>query len=183
MGWEKAQWLYIIYVRVDSYIKWGEKNSIAVRVDHSNDADSRWYTGSGIYRDVYLVYANPIHINLWGVAYQAEIENNVAEITITTTIKNSIESSSVKVVHELFDTEGHKVASTSKSGTADSKKLTEFSQIMKLKSPACGASIHHICIRSKLLYIMGPGLLTKAVAKPASGKLSSIRIKAFISMG
>jgi len=38
-----------------SYIKWGEDNSIAVRVDHSDDADSRWYTGSGIYRDVYLV--------------------------------------------------------------------------------------------------------------------------------
>ena len=118
------------------YIKWGEKNSIAVRVDHSNDADSRWYTGSGIYRDVYLVYANQIHIDLWGVAYQAELQNNVAEITITATIKNSIESSSVKVVHELFDAEGHKVASTSKSGTADAKKLTEISQILRLKSPA-----------------------------------------------
>jgi beta-galactosidase len=117
------------------YIKWGEKNSIAVRVDHSNDADSRWYTGSGIYRDVYLVYANPIHINLWGVDYKAEIENNAAEITINTTIKNSIESSSIKIVHELFDAAGQKVASTSKSGKADAKKLTEFSQIMKLKSP------------------------------------------------
>ena len=30
-------------------------NVIAVRVDHSRYADSRWYTGSGIYRDVYLV--------------------------------------------------------------------------------------------------------------------------------
>jgi hypothetical protein len=117
------------------YIKWGEKNSIAVRVDHSDDADSRWYTGSGIYRDVYLVYANPIHINLWGVAYQAEIENNVAEVTINTTIKNSIEPSSIKVVHELFDAAGNKVASTAKSGTVDAEKLTEFSQVMKLKSP------------------------------------------------
>jgi len=118
------------------YIKWGEKNSIAVRADHSNDADSRWYTGSGIYRDVYLVYANPIHINLWGVAYQAEIENNVALVTVNTTIKNSIESSSIKVVHELFNAEGHLVASTSKSGTADAKRLTEFSQTMNLRSPA-----------------------------------------------
>ena len=118
------------------YIKWGEKNSIAVRVDHSNDADSRWYTGSGIYRDVYLVYSNPIHINLWGVAYQSEIENNVANITITTTITNTLRSSTVKVVHELFDAQGNKVASTSKSGMASSKQLTEFSQVMKLKSPA-----------------------------------------------
>jgi hypothetical protein len=117
------------------YLKWGEKNAIAVRVDHSNDADSRWYTGSGIYRDVYLIYANPVHINLWGVAYQSEIENNVAEIKITTTIKNSVESVSLKVVHELFDAEGHKVATTSKSGKADAKRLTDFNQVMKLKSP------------------------------------------------
>ena len=38
----------------------GEDNVIAVRVDHSREADSRWYTGSGIYRDVYL---SLIHIS------------------------------------------------------------------------------------------------------------------------
>ena len=35
------------------YVKYGENNTIAVRVDHSFSADSRWYTGSGIYRNVY----------------------------------------------------------------------------------------------------------------------------------
>ncbi|MFA6702962.1 MAG: sugar-binding domain-containing protein, partial [Dysgonamonadaceae bacterium] len=49
------------------YINYGEENVIAVRVDHSRDADSRWYTGSGIYRDVWLVYSNPVHIAQWGV--------------------------------------------------------------------------------------------------------------------
>lgn len=117
------------------YIKWGEKNSIAVRVDHSNDADSRWYTGSGIYRDVYLVYANPIHINLWGVTYQAEIENDAATISVNTTLKSSMETSSIKVVHELYNSNGQKVASVSKSGNVNAKALTDFSQSMKLKSP------------------------------------------------
>ena len=37
------------------YIKYGEDNVIAVRVDHSQSVDSRWYTGSGIYRDVWAV--------------------------------------------------------------------------------------------------------------------------------
>jgi beta-galactosidase len=49
------------------YIKYGEDNMIAVRVDHSRAADSRWYTGSGIYRNVWLVFANPVHIAQWGV--------------------------------------------------------------------------------------------------------------------
>ncbi|WNH07645.1 glycoside hydrolase family 2 protein [Thalassobellus suaedae] len=117
------------------YIKWGESNSIAVRVDHSDDADSRWYTGSGIYRDVYLVYANPIHINLWGVAYQAEIENNSAIITVNTTIKNTTEESNLKIKHELYDVAGQRVASSSKDGSAVAKGVTQFNQTLKLKSP------------------------------------------------
>ena len=35
-------------------IRFGEKNVIAVRVNHERYADSRWYAGSGIYRNVYL---------------------------------------------------------------------------------------------------------------------------------
>jgi hypothetical protein len=117
------------------YIKWGEKNSIAVRVDHSDDADSRWYTGSGIYRDVYLVYANPIHIDRWGVAYQTEIENNSAAITVNTTLKNTTKAATLKVVHKLYDVSGKQVASTSTNGEAAAKVLSDFSQTMKLKSP------------------------------------------------
>jgi len=117
------------------YIKWGEKNSIAVRVDHSDDADSRWYTGSGIYRDVYLVYANPIHINLWGVDYQTVVENNTATVSVNTTIKNSTETSSVKVVNELIDASGKTVAFASKTGTAGAGALTDFSRTIKLNSP------------------------------------------------
>lgn len=49
------------------YLKYGADNVLAVRVDHSRYADSRWYTGSGIYRNVYLIEANPVHIAQWGV--------------------------------------------------------------------------------------------------------------------
>lgn len=48
------------------YLRTGE-NVLAVRVDHSKYADSRWYTGSGIYRDVYLVSSGDIHFAQWGV--------------------------------------------------------------------------------------------------------------------
>lgn len=117
------------------YIKWGEQNAIAVRVDHSDDADSRWYTGSGIYRDVHLVYANPIHINLWGVTYQAEIKNNTAVITATTTVKNTTETASIKVVHELIDAQGKTVGSVSKSIPVTGKSSTDVSQTFSIKNP------------------------------------------------
>lgn len=45
-------------------------NTLAVRVDHSRIADSRFYTGSGIYRDVWLVCAGPVHFAQWGVGWQ-----------------------------------------------------------------------------------------------------------------
>ena len=45
-------------------------NVLAVRVDHSRMADSRWYTGSGIYRDVWLVQAPQVHLSQWGAAYR-----------------------------------------------------------------------------------------------------------------
>ncbi len=117
------------------YIKWGEKNSIAVRVDHSQDADSRWYTGSGIYRDVYLVYANPTHINHWGVSYQTEVKGNQAAIQINTKINNTIESTSLKIVQELYDAKGIKVASVSKDQKLNGFAKTDITQLFQLKSP------------------------------------------------
>ena len=45
----------------------GEKNAIAVRVDHTRYADSRWYTGSGIYRKVSLYILPKVRIPVWGV--------------------------------------------------------------------------------------------------------------------
>ncbi|HQU74960.1 MAG TPA: glycoside hydrolase family 2, partial [Calditrichia bacterium] len=94
------------------YLKWGEKNTLAVRVDHIESADSRWYTGSGIYRDVYLVYANPLHIDLWGVAYQAEVREKEAVIRVSTTLDNALDTAPISVVHELMDHNGERVAVT-----------------------------------------------------------------------
>ena len=51
------------------YLKKGN-NELSVRVDHSRYADSRWYTGSGIYRNVWIVGAEETHLAQWGVSYE-----------------------------------------------------------------------------------------------------------------
>lgn len=51
------------------YLNKNDKNLVAVRVDHSQFADSRWYTGSGINRNVYLIAVNPVHVSQWGVVF------------------------------------------------------------------------------------------------------------------
>ena len=48
------------------YINWGHVNVIAVKVDNSDQPNSRWYSGCGIYRDVRIVKTHPIHVDQWG---------------------------------------------------------------------------------------------------------------------
>lgn len=82
------------------HIKYGSDNLITVKVDHSKYADSRWYTGSGIYRDVYLIKANPVHIDQWGIhCYADRITDKQAYLNINTTVKNTT-SSLVRVTVE-----------------------------------------------------------------------------------
>ena len=58
-------------------------NVIAVRVDHSRQADSRWYTGSGIYRPVWLVSAPPVHLAQWGSAWRLKkIDAKMAQVEV-----------------------------------------------------------------------------------------------------
>ncbi len=47
-------------------------NSLVVFTDHSREADSRWYTGSGIYRNAWLIRAPKTHLALWGTAYRLQ---------------------------------------------------------------------------------------------------------------
>ena len=51
---------------ITPYVKKGE-NVVAVRVDNSDQPNSRWYSGCGIYRHVWLTKTNPIHVKHWGV--------------------------------------------------------------------------------------------------------------------
>ena len=51
---------------ITPYVKEGE-NVVAVRVDNSDQPNSRWYSGCGIYRHVWLTKTHPIHVKHWGV--------------------------------------------------------------------------------------------------------------------
>jgi beta-galactosidase len=113
---------------ITPYVKLGKDNVLAVRVDHSKDADSRWYTGSGIYRPVRLVESNSTHIDLWGVFYRSEaVDEKSAVIRVETTLKKEIPQSGViEIIHELLTKEGKVVASARKKlNKADFKTFTQ----------------------------------------------------------
>ncbi len=93
---------------VTPYVKIGRPNSIVVKVDHSQSADSRWYTGSGIWRDVLLVSCGKLHIDQWGVfATTSEVSERSAEIAVATTLCNETEAGeTLRVEHKLYTLDG-----------------------------------------------------------------------------
>jgi beta-galactosidase/beta-glucuronidase len=120
------------------YLKIGQENLISVRVDHSLERDSRWYPGSGIYRDVYLVYASPVHLDLWGVYFKANsIDPKKADVSVETTINNELMvGAEVQILHEIIDPlSGKVVASATKKQALEGGKKTTLAQMMAIPNP------------------------------------------------
>ena len=93
------------------YLKEGD-NVVSVRVDHSRYADSRYYTGSGIYRDVYLVKSPATHIAQWGVGFETEsVKGKKAKVKARVAVENPIEGLTVRT--SLIDDSGKTVARAS----------------------------------------------------------------------
>ncbi len=70
------------------YIRWGQKNVVAVRVDNAEQPNSRWYSGCGIYRNVWLTKVNPVHVARWGTYVTAEdVSKNSARLSIHTKVQ------------------------------------------------------------------------------------------------
>ena len=123
---------------ITPYVKPGRENVVAVKVDHSEDADSRWYTGSGIYRDVFVVTAGDIHIDLWGSFYHTKIEENgKAHVNIQTTIRSHAKvANDLEVKYRLVDAQGKEVSSGTESFTLESKNTGEVTHQLVVDDPS-----------------------------------------------
>lgn len=118
------------------YVKYGGENTISVRVDHSQSADSRWYTGSGIYRDVWLVYSNPVHIAQWGVYAYPEVKKGTGTLNVEVEVENgSAGKSSLTVVNELISKDGKSVGKSSSKLDVAANKNGKISAKINVKNP------------------------------------------------
>jgi beta-galactosidase len=74
---------------LSSYLNFSHVNVIAVRVDNSQQVNSRWYSGSGIYRHVWMRVTNPVHVADRGVAIiTPDVSSKTATVQIKTVVKN-----------------------------------------------------------------------------------------------
>ena len=119
------------------YLNPGELNTLSVKADHSGFADSRWYTGSGIYRNVYLRVADPVHIGLWGVVFQTDAVSSSAAIgRVKVEVVNSHTSDLPVAVHAvLVDESGQPVAKAVFSMVAAGAKTTPAALSFSIAHP------------------------------------------------
>ncbi len=103
---------YISFIYdITPFVRFDQDNEILVKVDHHRAADSRWYTGSGIYRDVWLVYANPVHIVEWGVYAWPQLQGNKGLMHIEVNLKNENRGAEqVSLINQLLDRKGKIIA-------------------------------------------------------------------------
>ncbi|MBR0036779.1 MAG: DUF4982 domain-containing protein [Bacteroidales bacterium] len=93
------------------YLNKEGENVLEVNVDHSRQADSRYYTGSGIYRNVWLVKAPETHLSQWGLTYQLDtLTSRQATLKVSaSTLPIPTDGYSLQVA--LSDSVGKEVAS------------------------------------------------------------------------
>ena len=92
----------------------GNKNVLAVKV-RNEGRNSRWYSGSGIYRHVWFTVFNPVHLDPWKLAVTTpEIDSGKAKISVKTTIFNETPDTSDLILTTLIlDSENRIMATTS----------------------------------------------------------------------
>jgi len=137
----------------------GVENVLAVQIKNEGE-NSRWYSGSGIYRNVKLIKTNPVYVDLWGnYITTPKVASEKATVNIETKIVNSTsENEEIIVIFIIQNTQGENVATAKKNITIESLKTISVQQEIELSNP-------------KLWDTENPNLYTSVVQLNKKGKI------------
>ena len=95
------------------YINFGGNNTFLVKVDNEEQPNSRWYSGCGIYRNVWLRVLNPTHVALWGTFVTTpQVSSKEATVKIVTDVEVGKEKKLPYIKTSIFNPQGNLVAET-----------------------------------------------------------------------
>ena len=118
------------------YLKEGE-NVLTVKVDNSDQPGSRWYTGSGIYRNIWLHVKNKISVAQYGTYVKvSKISPDFAELNIETTVENlTFNNENILLITEVFSPDGEKISEQSIERVVGKEVSEKFHQELKVQAP------------------------------------------------
>ena len=135
------------------YLKFDADNVIAVRVDNSEQPNSRWYSGCGIYRNVWLTITDPVHVDLWGTYVTTpEVSREKATVNVVTTVKNDNNSpADVKIITIVENASG--------------KKITEVQSVLKLETGKTNISSQQLNLNNPVRWTLENPYLYRVVTR------------------
>jgi beta-galactosidase len=125
------------------YLNFGKPNVLAVKVDHHEFADSRWYVGSGIYRNVFMITTGKVHIKQWGVfATTPQVSKTKATVAVNVVVENNSSSNqTLEVQNLLSDAKGVVVARSSKSVVVNASGENTLDVSMNVANPSLWSTV------------------------------------------
>lgn len=135
------------------YLKFDADNVIAVRVDNSEQPNSRWYSGCGIYRNVWLTITDPVHVDLWGTYVTTpEVSREKATVNVVTTVKNDNNSpADIKIITIVENASG--------------KKITEVQSVLKLETGKTNISSQQLNLNNPVRWTLENPYLYRVVTR------------------
>jgi len=114
----------------------GETNCVVVKADASGDPISRWYSGGGIYRHVWLTKTSDLHVKNWGTFIRTEFaSSSKAEVAIETEIENYGDEVECVVETIIYDAENVKVAKKNVGLSLKQLRSGKVEQAFRIKKP------------------------------------------------
>jgi beta-galactosidase len=144
---------------VSDKLKFGETNVIAVRVKNEG-LNSRWYSGSGIYRHVWLQILEPVHLAQWGTYItSSEVNAGTARVNVRSTVENKSNSpQTVRLSTNLFDPDGRDIIRIENAQSIGPSGRFEYNQnfivtqpkLWSIESPQLYSAITEVFVGEKL---------------------------------
>ncbi len=126
---------------ISDYANYGDKNVLVVRVD-AGFFEGWFYEGAGIYRHVWLVKTDPLHVAHWGTFVSSTVRDDAGDVQANVTIKTTIaneheEDAACRLVSTILDAEGNAVAEVrSENVPLNTWENREITQEVSLSTPS-----------------------------------------------
>jgi beta-galactosidase len=144
----------------------GKENILAVKVQNLGE-NSRWYSGSGIYRHVWLNILNPVHFSQWGNFISTpEITADKSRVNIKTNITNTFEKAvSVEIKTILLNAQNHVVGTTRVLKQINSKSSIEVEQDAKVLKPELWSTDSPALYKAVVELYLGEQMIDRNISK------------------